>query len=291
MPDGYEESMSIASGSIVGADDTGQINSGSVPISPTLPFTGERIVPGQVSEPLFRAHEERYIFAGQFVRDKAVLDVACGAGIGTHYLLTAGAKSCIGLDIDSPTIDYARAVYKGCEFSQCDATNLCVPDNSMDVVVSFETIEHLKDHLKFLSECNRVLKPGGILVCSTPNHTISRWARENIYHLHEFTVAGFTDALETIFVDVTLFGQKSTNQLLRAGRGLLSRVLHKLHLLELTERLLVPEAPVYVRTEFHSTSAGPDYEVQPYHATPLTQPNYVIAVARTRPGVGRGGSL
>ena len=290
MCDGYEVPMSITPGSIAGVDDAGRTNLGTVP-SPTLSFTGERIVPGQVSEPLFRAHEERYVFAGKFVKDKAVLDVACGAGIGTHYLLTAGARCCTGLDIDDPSICYARAMYKGCEFSQCDATNLCVPDNSMDVVVSFETIEHLKDHLKFLSECNRVLKPGGVLICSTPNHTISRWARENIYHLHEFTVAEFTRALETIFVDVTLFGQKSTNQLVSAARGLLSRVLYRLHLLEITKRLLTREAPVYVRTKFLSTSADPDYVVQPYRGTPLTQPNYVIAVARARPGVSRGGSL
>src|SRR5262249_23325333 len=115
MPDGYQEPMSIARGSIIGADDAGQINSGNAPISPTLLFTGERIVPGQVSEDMFRAHEARYVFAGRLVKDKAVLDVACGAGIGTHYLLTAGAQSCSGLDIDGPAIDYARAAYKGCE--------------------------------------------------------------------------------------------------------------------------------------------------------------------------------
>lgn len=281
MPDGHEGPMSTTAGSIVCADDVGQIKSGNAPISPTLLFTGERIVPGQISEPLFRAHEERYVFAGQFVRDKAVLDVACGAGIGTHYLLTAGARSCVGLDIDGPSIDYARATYAGCEFAQCDATNLCVPDSSVDVVVSFETIEHLKDHLKFLSECNRVLKPGGILVCSTPNRTMSRWARENIYHLHEFTVAEFRHALETIFVDVALFGQKSTNQLVCACRGVLSRVLHKLHLLEIAKRLLMPEEPLYARTEFRSTLS--DLAVQPYQATRLAQPNYVIAVARTSP--------
>src|SRR5229473_2873774 len=124
---------------------------GGTPALPTLQFTGERVVPGKVELFLFREHEARYAFASRFVKDKVVLDVACGTGIGTHYLLTEGARSCLGLDIDRPALEYARAVYEGCQFEECDATNLCVPDSSMDVVVSFETIEHLKDQLKFLS--------------------------------------------------------------------------------------------------------------------------------------------
>src|SRR5437879_9936218 len=127
-----EEHMTIALRSTAPTDAGGQASLGSALTSPTLPFTGERIVPGQVSEPLFREHEARYVFASRFVKDKVVLDVACGTGIGTHYLLTEGARSCLGLDIDRPAIDYARAVYEGCQFEECDATNLCVPDGSMD---------------------------------------------------------------------------------------------------------------------------------------------------------------
>lgn len=286
MSDGYTggEHVSVSTSSTTPAEAAGRTNFGGALTTPTLPFTGERIVPGQVSEPLFRAHEARYIFASRFVKDKAVLDVACGTGIGTHHLLTAGAHSCLGLDIDRPAIDYARAVYKVCQFEECDAMNLCVPDSSIDVVVSFETIEHLSDHLKFLSECNRALRPGGVLVCSTPNRTMSCWARENIYHLHEFTVAEFTRALETFFVDVRLFGQKNTNQLLYAGRGLLSRALHGLQLMEIAKSLLRWQPPpLCVRTEFGGMPTDSDYEIQPYHATLLVQPNYVIAVARRSP--------
>jgi 2-polyprenyl-3-methyl-5-hydroxy-6-metoxy-1,4-benzoquinol methylase len=285
ISDGYtEELISVVPGSAMPAEAAGQTNLDGALTHPTLLFTGERIVPGQVSEPLFRAHEARYVFASRFVKDKVVLDVACGTGIGTRYLLTEGAHSCLGLDIDRPAIDYARAVYKGCQFAQCDATNLCVPDGSMDVVVSFETIEHLRDHLKFLSECNRVLRPGGVLVCSTPNRTMSRWARENIYHVQEFTVAEFTHELETFFFDVRLFGQNRTNQLLYAGRGLLSRALHGLQLMEIAKSLLRWKSPpLAVRTEFGGMPTDLDNEIQPYHAAPLMQPNYVIAVARRSP--------
>jgi ubiquinone/menaquinone biosynthesis C-methylase UbiE len=215
------------------------------------------------------------------VKDKAVLDVACGTGIGTHYLLEAGASSCLGLDIDRPAIDYARAVYKRCQFEECDATSLRVPDSSMDVVVSFETIEHIRDQATFLSECDRVLRPGGLFVCSTPNRTVSRWAPENPYHLHEFTVAEFAQTLETIFVDVRLFGQKSTNQFLYAGERLLSRALHKIQLMETAKRILGWKSPPpAVRSEFDGMPTDLDNEIKPYGAALLIQPKYIIAVVR-----------
>src|SRR5262245_60102507 len=123
------------------------------------------MVPGKTGETLFREHEARYVFASAFVKGMEVLDVACGTGAGTHYLTQVGGEHpCLGLDIDGPAIEYARAAYKGCQFAQCEATNLCVPDSSMDVVVSFETIEHLSDPMKFLSECKRVLRPGGVFI-------------------------------------------------------------------------------------------------------------------------------
>jgi SAM-dependent methyltransferase len=146
-------------------------------------------------------------------------------------------------------------------------------------VVSFETIEHLKDHRKFLWECHRVLKAGGVFVCSTPNRTINRWARENIYHVREFTVAEFKQTLETTFIDVQLFGQKNAYQLLAAGRGLLSRTLHVLQLLETAKRLLRWEAPLCVRTEFGGAPLDYENGIQRYVETLLVQPSFVIAVA------------
>src|SRR6267143_674405 len=105
---------------------------------PDLEFTGERIVPGKTGEALFREHEERYVFAGQHVSGKDVLDVACGTGVGTSFLRGAGARRVWGLDIDPDAIAFAKARYGDCEFAESDATDLCLPDSSIDVVVSFE---------------------------------------------------------------------------------------------------------------------------------------------------------
>lgn len=282
MPDPHREervSKSITSATSTCASD--QTNFDVAPALPTLPFTGERMMPGQVLEPLFLEHEARYLFAGKFVKGKVLLDVACGAGIGTHYLLKAGAHSCLGLDIDGPAIEDARATYKGCQFEQCDAMSLCVSDNSIDVLVSFETIEHLTNQANFLSECNRVLRPHGLLVCSTPNRAMTRWQPENPYHLHEFTVAEFKSSLETIFVDVQLFAQQNQNQLRFAGERLLSRALHALRLMGVAKRLLRwGSPPPAMRSEFGGRPADPDNEIHPYRTSLLVQPRYVIAVAR-----------
>src|SRR5579859_6468672 len=114
--------------------------------APDLDFTGERIVAGKTEAALFREHEARYVFAGQFVKGKEVLDVACGTGLGTQYLLKAGAARCQGIDIDPAAIAYANRAYGGCFFSCGDATEIGLADNSVDVVVSFETIEHVRNH-------------------------------------------------------------------------------------------------------------------------------------------------
>jgi SAM-dependent methyltransferase len=257
---------------------------GGTPAVPTLPFTGERIVPGKVDVFLFREHEARYVFAGRLVKDKRVLDVACGAGIGTHYLLEAGAQSCLGLDIDAAAVDYARAAYKGCCFTQCDATNLCLPDESVDVVVSFETIEHLGNQLRFLQECNRVLSPGGILICSTPNRKVHRWANRNRYHFHEFKVDEFEVLLKTVFSDVQLYGQNNIMYFPFVARTLLGRIIVQLHLRTAIRRILRRKpAPLAVGTEFDASTSNFKREIQPYASASLVQPAYVVAVGRKLP--------
>jgi ubiquinone/menaquinone biosynthesis C-methylase UbiE len=260
---------------------TSAVSEGDSLAAPTRSVAVERIVPGKVEEALFREHEARYIFAGRFVKDKEVLDVACGTGIGTHYLLKAGAQRCIGLDIDSGAVDYARAAYKDCVFVQCDAISLCLNDSSVDVVVSFETIEHVRDQLRFLLECKRVLRPGGVLVCSTPNRTIYRWEGKNPFHLHEFTIVEFRNLIEAVFPEVRLHAQKNMVWLPYVTRRLLSRSLDRFRLKATVKKVFGwKPAPLAVRTQFGALEDDLDSEIQPYRATRLSQPMYVIAVGR-----------
>jgi 2-polyprenyl-3-methyl-5-hydroxy-6-metoxy-1,4-benzoquinol methylase len=246
-----------------------------------LEFTGERIVPGKTAEQLFREHEERYLFARQYVAGKDVLDVACGTGVGTTFLRRAGARRVWGLDIDPDAIAFAKARYGDCEFAQSDATDLCLADSSMDVVVSFETLEHLSDQRKFLMECWRVLRPGGMFICSTPNTTIYRWYGMNPYHARELTTREFVRLLGEQFGSLALFSQGERIYLLYVLRLVLSRSLDRLKLKGQIKKLLgmnVPPRPL--REEFSENGLSPMHDIRPYKAAWLRQSMYLIATCR-----------
>ena len=135
-------------------------------------FTGERLIPNLPELTfLYQEHIVRYLFASQFVRSKVVLDAACGTGYGSSLLLDKGAKKVIGVDISKDAIDYCNQNYKkeNLEFKIDDCTKLNLNNSYFDAVVSFETIEHLKEPDSFLSEIQRILKRNGMLVISTPN--------------------------------------------------------------------------------------------------------------------------
>jgi ubiquinone/menaquinone biosynthesis C-methylase UbiE len=252
---------------------------------PTLPVTGERFVPGMVGERLFRQHEVRYVFAGALAKNKRVLDVASGSGVGTRYLSSAGAASCIGLDIDKLAVQYARAAYDDCVFIQCEATRLCLAEASVDAVVSFETVEHIEDQKAFLLECRRVLTPGGIFVCSTPNRTLARWGEDNPFHCRELTVEEFNDLISSVFTDVQLYAQNTSNYPLYVARTLLARLLKRIRLMESISQLLRGKSSFASQT----TEFGRDFidlkEIEPLKAAllRLRQPLFVIAVGRKAP--------
>ncbi len=156
----------------------------------TLTFTGERYVPGAGGEIVYE-HVHRYAFARRYVAGRRVLDAACGEGYGSA-LLAAVARGVVGVDIDAPTIAHARATYGGVanlSFVEGSATRLPLPDASVDIVVSFETIEHLEaaDQAPMLAEFARVLSADGLLVLSAPNRTEYSDARgyTNPFHRHE----------------------------------------------------------------------------------------------------------
>lgn len=250
-------------------------------VVPELEYTGERLVPGKAGKALFREHEARYIFAARFVKGMRVLDVACGSGIGTQYLLQAGAHNCVGLDIDRAATDYATAKYKDCIFIRCDATSLCIAEASVDVIISFETIEHVKEQKAFLLECRRVLRPGGTLVCSTPNRALSRWGDANPFHLQEFSIVEFSGLLGQIFADVQLYAQSNALYLPYVSRKVLLRLLERLQLTEPIRRLLRRKpATMTSRTDFGGSFDQLDDEIQPHRASLVYQPMFVIAVAR-----------
>jgi SAM-dependent methyltransferase len=255
-----------------------------VAAAPDLEYTGERIVPGKTEEPLFREHEARYLFAGRYVAGKEVLDIACGSGVGTDYLRRAGAASCYGIDIDTRAIEYAKATYSRCRFAQGDALRIALPDNSVDVVVSFETIEHVSDCRKFIFECKRVLRSSGLLVCSTPNRSLYRWLQKNPYHVREFTAREFGSLLSEHFSEVALFSQAIAVFPLYLARHFTARTLDRLRLKRLARKIIPRKIPPDRRNEFSSRNGEAISEICDYRRGWLKRPIYVVAVARNSVG-------
>lgn len=161
---------------------------------------------------VWQTHTSRYVFASTFVQDKVVLDVACGSGYGSAHMTRRWAKKVVGADISSDALEYALAHYRTerLEFVRLDAQVLPFADDSFDVVVSFETIEHLIDYENFISECRRILKDNGLFVCSTPNKEIFSLRNGSPFlkfHVKEFYPSEFHDLLSRHFSSVILYGQ------------------------------------------------------------------------------------
>jgi SAM-dependent methyltransferase len=121
-------------------------------------------------EQIERLHH-RYHFAASFCRDKDVLEVACGAGLGLGCLAGV-ARSVVAGDIDPKVLAFAKRRYKGqpnIEIRRLDAQSLSFPDAHFDVILLFEAVYYLPQPEKFLDEARRVLRKGGRLLISTVN--------------------------------------------------------------------------------------------------------------------------
>ena len=167
----------------------------------------ERFDPGLVHSMALH-HFHRYFCARELCRGKQVLDIACGTGYGTALIAETAARV-VGVDIDHETIEGCRAAHSGSNILYREGRVEQIPaeDAEFEVVVSFETIEHVNEaaQKKFFQEIQRVLKPDGLLIMSSP---IRNDATKNQFHIHELTAEEFLEALNTNFRHVRSFKQK-----------------------------------------------------------------------------------
>lgn len=173
-----------------------------------IEFTGERMIPEVNRDDLIYAeHVSRYFFAGQFVQNKVVLDIACGSGYGSLYLSEKEAKKVVGVDNSQDAIDYAKSKYQkqNIEFLIENGEATSFKDDIFDVIVSNETIEHVNNQENFLKEIKRILTKEGVAVISTPN--ASTTTEKNIFHIKEFTPREFRGLLLRYFKNVKFYYQ------------------------------------------------------------------------------------
>jgi SAM-dependent methyltransferase len=175
-----------------------------------LAWTGERLVTS-CNQPLIYEHLHRYAIACGLAKWKRVLDIACGEGYGAK-LLAHVATEVTGVDIDAETIAHAKGAYRhrNLHFLQGSCTEIPCADQSVDLVASFETIEHIREHDRFLQEIKRVLAPGGILVISSPHKAEYRkMSREgNPFHELELDHDEFVQLINQTFKKVVIGKQR-----------------------------------------------------------------------------------
>jgi SAM-dependent methyltransferase len=173
-------------------------------------FTGERFVP-QLRGQIYYEHFHRYALGLSIANGKDVLDVASGEGYGAAFLAMV-ARSVIGVDIDEASVRHAAARYPAMNlsFRAGSASQIPLADSSVDVITSFETIEHLVEHEQMLHEMARVLRPDGHLLISSPNRLVYSDARgySNPFHVRELYFHEFRDLLRTFFPEVHIYGQR-----------------------------------------------------------------------------------
>lgn len=159
-------------------------------------FTGERYVPGATRKSIEKDHIERYKFCAPKLQGKDVLDIACGVGYGSHYAIECGAKSYLGVDIDREAIEHAINNFRGdnVNFIVGDICNFSLAP-MFNVVLCYETIEHVRCYKDALTNIYNVMRPGGFLYISSPNRTVTSpqcktlgCIPNNIYHTQEFSI-------------------------------------------------------------------------------------------------------
>ncbi|MHA2220338.1 MAG: class I SAM-dependent methyltransferase [Candidatus Hodarchaeales archaeon] len=160
-------------------------------------------------------HKGRYRFACSYVpKDGKVLDIACGIGYGSFIISTdTSAKEIVAVDISEEALKYGSRHYRTdkIKFVKDDAYTVSLPDNYFDLVVSFETVEHLAQPKLFLVKLYNSLKPNGSLIISTPNENLMHW-RHTKHHFRHYTPEQLVALLNICgFSVVSKFSQHSEN--------------------------------------------------------------------------------
>lgn len=270
--------------------------------APVLDHTGERMMPEASDRFTFWEHVYRYAFACRFVVGKRVLDIACGEGYGTAALERAGAAAVLGVDVSDQACLHARQKY-GLDTAVGNAEGIPLADGSMDVVVSFETIEHVRDPERFVDECVRVLAPAGILIVSTPNREVySAVSRpKNPFHCSEMTEAEFLTLLSARFPRVRLYTQRPASAAWWSPRVLASDAIAQVRgvarVLKWTQIAWFPRAVreptdaersavvALTLSERHRLNSPLNlYALRPWSSVGRERPAYLIAVAVSKDG-------
>lgn len=160
-------------------------------------------------------HMARYRIAAASCRAREgvrALDVACGEGYGSHLLKRFGAASVDGVDIAPEAVATARQLFAadGIRFHEADATRVdeLFPPASFDLIVSIETIEHLREPRRFLKAIRKLAAPEAVIILTCPNDL---WyypdeSAANPHHVRKYAFQEFQELAESVLGEAAHWG-------------------------------------------------------------------------------------
>lgn len=162
----------------------------------------ERLTPAELAEPTIMAahHLLRYEFAASLCAGRRVLDLGCGIGYGSALLADRGATAVEGVDVDEATVAAAAESYgsDAVTFTTSDALDRLrrLEPGDVDVIVSFEAIEHLPDPDATVARLAELVAAGTGVVVSVPNSGM--FEEDNEFHVTDFDYASARELLSRI---------------------------------------------------------------------------------------------
>lgn len=133
-------------------------------------------------------------FRSNYGKDIKILDMGCGTGLLLKELEKFGI--CHGIDISQKAVDFCK--HRGIENVQIsDAANIPYPNNTFDIALALDVIEHIKDDENALKEIYRVLKPQGVAIIAVPAFMFL-WGITDVisHHYRRYTLSELRKKIE-----------------------------------------------------------------------------------------------
>lgn len=165
--------------------------------------TAERVSSHEASDNvIFQRHLVAYNEAAKLIYGN-VLEVGSGEGYGIE-LLASKVERYQAIDKYNTSVESYAAKYPHVHFQQMNIPPIEFPENTFDCIVTFQVIEHIEDDAGMVREMARVLKPGGLMIMTTPNIKMS--LTRNPWHVREYTVSQLKGLLQNYFSEVDMKG-------------------------------------------------------------------------------------
>lgn len=225
----------------------------------------ERWVKGFVGESTELAHIDRYQFITGFTENKSVLDIACGSGYGTYMISNLGkAASVFGVDLDESAVQYGNLKYPANNIKRvvADATEFSSVEK-FDVIICFETIEHIPNYLKLVENLWHNLKSDGIIFISTPITQLTTQKPLNPYHVIEWNFFDFHKLFDRKLELAEIFIQNVQIRVNRTQFSFFKKVINKVFNIKSKTADKIEKKGIhsYVENEFDMNRCFSGYQI------------------------------